>query len=33
MTTTNAPTAPGNGLGKLTRKDLQSKSEGRWCPG
>jgi 2-oxoglutarate ferredoxin oxidoreductase subunit beta len=33
MTTTNAPTTPGNGLVKLTRKDMQSKSEVRWCPG
>ncbi len=37
MTSANAPSSPsspaGNGLVKLTRKDFQSKSEVRWCPG
>ena len=37
MTSANAPQSPSSpgstGLVKLTRKDLQSKSEVRWCPG
>ena len=40
MTSANAPSSPsspsspgGNGLVKLTRKDFQSKSDVRWCPG
>src|SRR4030067_1456150 len=30
----SSPSSPGgNGLVKLTRKDFQSKSDVRWCPG